>query len=61
MIVAGRGVEGETFLNTQIFSRYKLAVWFAHRRGDLISATYAQPEGRLSIFTQSVYPPQTPE
>ncbi|GGR05646.1 hypothetical protein [Deinococcus ruber] len=58
MVVAGRGLEAEKVLNTQIFPRVpKFRTWFTQHRGDLIGATYALTEGRLSIFSGAVYPP----
>ena len=58
MILAGRGLEAEKLLGTQLFPKYgKLQSWFTTHRGELIGATYALPEGRLSIFSGAVYPP----
>ncbi|WP_425146040.1 FG-GAP repeat domain-containing protein [Deinococcus sp.] len=58
MILAGRGLDAERVLRSQVFSKSPtLAAWFSAHRGDLIGASYAQPEGRLSIFSGAVYPP----
>ncbi|MFC4453216.1 hypothetical protein [Deinococcus sonorensis] len=59
MLLAGRGVEAERLLQTQIFPKSPaLQRWFAAHRGDVIGAIYGQPEARLSILTGPVWPPK---